>query len=442
MNKNKFGIVLPIILLSYFMILLDNSVIFTSTVKIANELNLNAQTLSWVTNAYALTFGGFLLLAGKAGDVYGRKKIFLVGLTIFSVASLMVGLSFSGIMIITMRAIQGLGASILAPTTLALLMDNYHGAMRTKAIEYYGATGGLGASLGLVIGGLIASNFSWRYGFLLNVPIGLLMLFLTIKYVHSEHARLGSLDWAGSIMSVLGLSSLVYSISGNVHQLFFFISAIILIIAFIIKESVSENPIMPLKIFKDNERSSAYIARFFFLGAMIAYFFLTPQAMQEVYGYTPLLAAIAFLPETIPQFLSATLLTKLNSRYTNHQLLIFGVTTTFIGLLISTLIGIDHGYWWSIGLPMIVIGIGQGFALSPLTVSGVSNTTPDIAGSASGVVNTMHQIGSSFGLSIVVALTSQYHLPNVSFNHALIVITSLMLIALVASLNIIIHKKI
>lgn len=157
MNRSKFGMVLPIILISYFMILLDNSIVFTSTVKMAADLQLNAQVLSWVTNAYALTFGGFLMLGGRAGDVFGRRRVFLIGLVIFSIGSLFVGMATNGLMLIIMRGLQGIGSAILAPTTLALLMDSYRGDMRTRAIIYYGATGGLGASFGLVIGGLIAS---------------------------------------------------------------------------------------------------------------------------------------------------------------------------------------------------------------------------------------------------------------------------------------------
>lgn len=197
MKRAKFGIVLPIILISYFMILLDNSIVFTSTVKMAADLSLDAQTLSWVTNAYALTFGGLLLLGGRAGDVFGRRKVFLVGLVIFSIGSLLVGLSVNGAMLITMRALQGAGSAILAPTTLALLMDSYNGVMRTRAIVYYGATGGLGASFGLVIGGLIASYLSWRIGFLLNVPIGIVMAILTIKFVPKSKPSSGKIDWLG-----------------------------------------------------------------------------------------------------------------------------------------------------------------------------------------------------------------------------------------------------
>lgn len=440
MNK-KFGLILPIILISYFMILLDNSIVFTSTVKIAADLQLNESTLAWVTNAYALTFGGLLLLGGRAGDVFGRRHVFLIGLTIFSVGSLFVGLATSGTVMIAMRAIQGIGSAILAPTTLALLMDSYQGPMRTKAIAYYGATGGLGASLGLVIGGLIASYWSWRIGFLLNVPIGIIMILLTLKFIPVSQPSGGHIDWLGSLLSVLGIATLVYSINGAQQPVIMLVVSIILLSLFIWQERRSAEPIMPLRLFANRERSSAYIARFFFLGAMISYFFLAPQAMQHVYGFTPLMAAIGFLPETIPQFIFATLVVRLNNYFSNTMIMIVGTLITFLGLLIGALVGIQSGYVWSVAVPMVIIGIGQGLSLSPLTVAGVANTDPQIAGSASGVVNTVHQVGSSVGLSIVTLLTAGISSPIISFDHASWIMTTLMGIAVLAVVNIALDNK-
>lgn len=436
MNKQKFGIALPIILLTYFMILLDNSIIFTSTAKIAKDLALNTQSLSWITNAYALTFGGLLLFSGKAGDIFGRKQVFLVGLVIFSISSLLVGLSTNGAMIITMRAIQGIGSSILAPSTLALLMDNYEGNMRTKAIAYYGATGGLGASFGLVIGGIIASYFSWRWGFFLNFPIGIAMFLLSMKFLKSEKTYASKIDVWGTIFSIVGISALVYSIDGTIYRMDALIVAIISLLLFVWQENRSDEPIMPLTLFKDKERSYAYLARFAYVGFSLAYFFLTPLAMQHVYGFTPLQAAFGFLPETLPQFLMATVLTRLSTKVSNSKLLMSGMVLTFIGLGASAIIGIQSGYLVAIALPMVLIGIGQGLVLSPLTVAGVANTTPEMSGSASGVVNTVHQIGGSVGLSIVVALTSQYTAPVASYDHAIIWIAALVLISIIFSIGV------
>jgi EmrB/QacA subfamily drug resistance transporter len=436
MNKQKFGMILPIILISYFMILLDNSIVFTSTVKIAADLSLSASELSWVTNAYALTFGGLLMIGGRSGDIFGRRNVFLIGLVIFSIGSLLVGLSTNGLMIIAMRALQGIGSAILAPTTLALLMDSYRDQMRTRAIVYYGATGGLGASIGLVVGGLIASYASWRWGFLLNVPVGILMIVLTLKYIPASKKVEGKLDWLGSILSVLGITALVYGINGASHPVPMVMTGILLLILFVWQEKVSKHPITPLKLFKDRERSSAYIARFFFLGAMISYFFLTPQAMQQVYHFTPLMAAVGFLPETLPQFVFATLVSRLNEKFTNTQILIAGTVITLAGLVFAAVVGIQAGYWWSVAIPMVIIGIGQGFTLSPLTVAGVANTDREIAGSASGVVNMVHQIGSSVGLSIITALTANLISPVLSYDHAIIIMAVFMLISVGATLNI------
>lgn len=436
MNKQKFGMVLPIILISYFMILLDNSIVFTSTVKIAADLSLSASELSWVTNAYALTFGGLLMIGGRSGDIFGRRNVFLIGLVIFSIGSLLVGLSTNGLMIIAMRALQGIGSAILAPTTLALLMDSYRDQMRTRAIVYYGATGGLGASIGLVVGGLIASYASWRWGFLLNVPVGILMIVLTLKYIPASKKVEGKLDWLGSILSVLGITALVYGINGASHPVPMVMTGILLLVLFVWQEKVSKHPITPLKLLKDRERSSAYIARFFFLGAMISYFFLTPQAMQQVYHFTPLMAAVGFLPETLPQFVFATLVSRLNEKFTNIQILIAGTVITLAGLVFAAVVGIQAGYWWSVAIPMVIIGIGQGFTLSPLTVAGVANTDREIAGSASGVVNMVHQIGSSVGLSIITALTANLISPVLSYDHAIIIMAVFMLISVGATLNI------
>ncbi|WP_317766461.1 MFS transporter [Pediococcus ethanolidurans] len=427
--------VLPIILLSYFMILLDNSIIFTSTVKIAQDLNLNSQTLAWVSSAYTLTFGGFQLFGGRVGDVFGRKRVFLIGLILFSFGSLMVGLSTNAAMIISMRAFQGIGSAILAPTTLALLMDNYHGFMRNRAIAAYGATAGVGASFGLVIGGVITSEFSWRYGFFLNVPVGILMFILTIFFIHGNKSeKPGKLDFIGTFLSVIGLSALVYSINGTTHQLVALVVAIVALILFIYAEHLVSDPIMPLRLFADKQRSSAYIARFFFIGAAFAYFFVTPQALQNVYGFTPLLAGLAFLPATLPQFVGAMQVSRLSAKMGNARLIILSIVLVIVSVLITAVLGLDRGYWLAIAIPMILFGVGQGFGLSPLTVEGVANTDANIAGAASGVVNTVHQFGQSVGMSVVVSLTSSIKTPASSYHYQLLIITVIAFLSLIASI--------
>ena len=434
-NKEKFGIVLPIILLSYFMILLDNSIIFTNTVKIATDLHLNSQTLAWVSSAYTLTFGGFQLFGGRIGDVYGRKRVFLIGLLLFSFGSLMVGLSTNAPMIISMRAFQGIGSAILAPTTLALLLDNYHRTMRSRAIAAYGTTAGIGASFGMVLGGIITSMFSWRYGFFLNVPVGLLMFFMTIRFIKDDEIRRANgLDIIGTLLSVLGLSALVYSIDGTSHQLLAIIVSIIALILFVYAEGLVKSPIMPLRLFSDRQRNSAYIARFFFIGAAFAYFFVTTQALQHIYGFTPLLTGLAFLPATIPQFFGALQVSRLSEKIGNARLIVIAVLLVTIGVSMPIVLGLDKGYWIAIALPMVIFGIGQGLVLSPLTAEGVANTDPEIAGAASGVVNTVHQIGQSVGIASVVALTSGVQGFSTSYIDQLLIITMISGLSLIAAL--------
>lgn len=435
--KEKFGIVLPIILLSYFMILLDNSIIFTSTVKISQDLNMDAQTLAWVSSAYSLTFGGFQLFGGRIGDIIGRKTVFLVGLTIFSTGSLLVGLATNAPFIIAMRAYQGIGAAILAPTTLALLMDNYEGTMRTRAIAAYGATAGIGGSLGLVIGGLITSELSWRYGFFLNVPVGLLLITLTVFFVGgSQPNRSSKIDILGTLLSIIGLSALVYSIDGTSHQIAAFGLAIVFLALFVLAEARTQFPMMPLRLFAARQRSCAYITRFLFMGASFAYFFVAPQAMQDVYHFTPLMAGLAFLPATLPQFFSAMFVSRLSEKFRNAQLILTAVILMLIFFATTSVLGLQYGYVISIGVPMLLFGLAHGLALSPLTIEGVANTDSKIAGAASGVVNTVHQFGQSVGMSLVVALTSHIAMPSATYRAEMMVIFVIVVIALIPTLGI------
>lgn len=430
--KNRMDIVLLIILLSYFMILLDNSIVFTGTIKIAQDLHLNQSVLSWISNAYSLTFGGFLLLGSRTGDIFGRKKMFLIGLGIFGLGSLFVGLSQSALSIIIARAFQGIGSAILAPTTLALLMDNYTGEARTRAIASYGATAGIGASIGLVIGGLFASLLSWRVGFFINVPISLIMLALSYKYINKGETQKGKIDYLGTITSVLGIMLLVYSIVGEKYNLYALILAIIILAIFIYHEANTKYAIMPLHLFANRERLGAYIARFFYVGAMLSFWFLTPEIMQKVLGFSPLYSGFAFFPLTIINFVVALQVAKLTKRLGNTKLLIVGVTVTLIGMIIMIFFKANTGYCLGIAVPMLFLGAGQGMTLSPLTAAGIANTTNEDAGAASGVVNTVHQVGGSIGLSIVIAISSMISGEISSYNIAMLIATIFLVISLLA----------
>lgn len=437
-TKKRFDWILLVILMSYFMILLDNSIIFTGTVKIAQDLNLNQATLSWVSSAYSLTFGGFLLLGGRAGDLFGRRRVFQVGLVIFGLGSLLVGAAVNAPMIIAARAFQGIGSAILAPTTLAILMDTYEGPERTKAIAYYGAMAGIGASVSLVIGGIFASLLTWRVGFFINVPISIWMFYLAVRHLNKDRGQAGKLDWIGTLTSLIGMSALVYSIIGNWAKLSAFLLAIVFLAGFIYQERRTEQPIMPLRLFNDRERIGAYVGRFLYLGAMMGFWFITPQLMQNQLGFSALMAGVAFFPLTIVNFIVALQVARLTAKWGNGGLLVVGIGLTMLGMLWMSRFTPTVGYWWGIAAPMLVVGIGQGLSLSPFTAAGVAHTQGADAGAASGVVNVMHQIGGSVGLSILVTTQGLFSGRIVGYQHAILAGAGLLLLALLAAIFLIV----
>ena len=389
-NKKTFGLILFIILFSYFLILMDNSIIFTSSLKISQDLKMNESTLSWVSNAYTITFGGFLLLAGRLGDLLGRKIIFLLGLFIFGFSSLVVGLSTSSEMMIIARAVQGIGSAILAPTSLALLMDTYKGDLRVRAISYYGATAGIGSSFGLILGGWLTSALSWRVGFLLNVPFSLLLIILTLVNVHQSDIKASKIDFLGSFLSVLISVLFVFGIT--VSNLFIIILSFILIILFILWEKKLTYALIPLELFKNKVRSGSYVARFAFMMAMLTYWFILPQIMQKMYHFSPLQSGLAFLP--------------LTRALGNSKVMILGQVILLTGMILSLVSQPEWGYFYAMIFQMMIIGLGQGWLLAPLTAAGVEEVSPELSGAASGLTNMMHQLGGPVGLSIVVLFSS------------------------------------
>lgn len=371
MKKESFGIILPLTLLAYFLILMDNSIIFTSSVQIGESLNLTDTSLAWVSNAYTLTFGGFLLLSGRLSDLLGRKRIFQIGLVIFGLSSLSIGLAQNASMMILARAIQGIGSSIIAPTTLALMMDTYTGEMRTKAISYYGATAGIGSSVGLLIGGGLTSFVSWRAGFLINVPLTLLLMYLTHRHVVAKAGHQEKIDYLGSLLSVAGLASLIYGLDGEIYPLAFVIAGFLILIGFYFYEKGQKLPIMPLDLFKNKVRFGAYLVRALFMMAMLPYWFQLPQLLQAEYGFSALGSGFAFLPLTITTFLTALQLPKLTKRFGNNRILLIGEIALSLGLLWASLSPLELGYVQAVGLPMLVIGIGQAMVVAPVTAAGI-----------------------------------------------------------------------
>ncbi len=407
------GAILTIILVSYFMILLDNSVIFTALPSLEADLGLAPAELAWVQDAYTLVFGGLLLLGARAGDLLGRKRVFIFGLVVFSLASLLIAFAPTGWWLIGSRAIQGIGAAIVAPSALSLLTASFEGRERARAVAAYAATAGIGTSLGMVVGGALASWISWRAGFFVNVPIGIAMIALAPKFLPETATRPGRFDLPGAVTATLGVGGLVFAILHGSENgwtdpatIASFALAVVLLVSFVVAESRAAQPIMPLHLFASRQRTGAYLTRFLFLGAMIGFFYFTSQYLQNALGFTPLQAGLAFLPMTLVNFAVALLIPRLSDRIGNTVLLVAGIVFTLAGMLWLTRITPDSGYLAAVAAPMLFIGAGQGLAFAPMTTFGIAGTTAEDAGAASGVVNTFHQLGTSVGLGILVAVAT------------------------------------
>jgi EmrB/QacA subfamily drug resistance transporter len=406
--------ILAIILISYFMILLDNSVIFTGLPSIRAGLGLSATELSWVQDAYTLVFGGLLLLGARAGDLIGRRRLFVAGLAVFTLASFLVGAAPAGWWLIAARALQGVGAAIVAPTSLSLLTANFpEGRERTRAVAWYGATAGIGASLGLVVGGACAHWISWRAGFFINLPVGVAMMVAAVRYLDETERRTGRFDTIGALTATLGVGAIVFGIVnsadagwGSPVTVAALVAGVVLLVVLMANEWRAEQPIMPLRLFRSRERSGAYAARMLFLGAMIGFFYFTTQYMQGVLGFTPLEAGLGFFPMTVVNFVVAIAVPRLTRLFGNAILLAAGLAVTLAGMAWLSRLGAGDSYLAGVALPMILIGAGQGLAFAPLTSAGISGVTAVDAGAASGLVNTFHQLGSALGLGILVAISA------------------------------------
>jgi EmrB/QacA subfamily drug resistance transporter len=403
---------LAIILGSYLMIVLDVSIVITALPKIHHALGFSATGLSWVQNAYTLAFGGLLLLGARAGDILGRRRMFVVGIALFTGASLAGGLAQSGAWLLAARALQGAGAALAAPSTLALLTTTFpEGPARTRAVAYYGAVAGGGGSVGLVLGGVLTDWLSWRFGLFINVPIGIALILAAPRYLPETERRPGRFDVTGAATSTLGMSALVYGIVRSASagwtdglSVASLAAGAVLIALFVVNERRADQPITPLRLFASRERSGAYIARVLFVGAMFGMFFFITQFLQGVSGYSPLRAGLAFLPLTVVMFAMVFVVPRLTARLGSTRLLAGGVTTALVGMTWIGQISAGTPYLTGIALPMVVLGVGAGAAFTPLTALGVTGVAPEDAGAASGLVNVAHQLGGSLGLGVLVTV--------------------------------------
>jgi EmrB/QacA subfamily drug resistance transporter len=412
MRASPKALLLAIVLASYAMIAIDNSIVITGLPTIREGLGFTIAGLSWVQNAYALAFGGLMLLAARAGDMLGRRRVFVGGLAIFSLASLAIGLAATPAWLVGARAIQGVGAAILSPATLALISTGFpEGAERNRALGWYGAVGGITASVGLVVGGILADVVSWRAGFFVNVPIGAVLVWGAYRYVEETPRRMGRFDIAGAILSTLGMVALVYGLVHAAEQSWThwataapLAGGVMLLAAFLWNESRVGQPILPLRLLDSRQRSGANAARVLFLGACMGFFFYTTQYLQGVLGMRPLWAGIAFFPSMLVNFLSALVAPRFTRRYGHGVVAAGALAVAAVGMIWLGQLDAGTPFLTGVALPMLLVGAGMGSSLASLTIAGVSGVAPEDAGSASGLVGVAHQLGGALGLAVLVVV--------------------------------------
>jgi EmrB/QacA subfamily drug resistance transporter len=405
-------VVLAIILTCQLMLILDVTIIITSLPKIHSALGFSPTGLSWVQNAYTLTFGGLLLLGARAGDILGRRRMFVIGIGIFTFGSFAGGVAQSPGWLLGARALQGIGAAIAAPSTLALLSITFkEGRERTKAVASYSAVSAGGGSVGLVVGGMLTSWASWRWGLFINVPIGIVLMVLAPRFLPESERHEGRFDLTGAITSTLGMTAIVYGFVraasdgwGNTGTVASFVAGVLLLTGFVINETRAEQPITPLRLFASRERSGAYVGRLLLVAGNFSSFFFLTQYLQGVLDYSAVETGLAFLPMTLAMFASIRIVPRLSARIGNPRLLIGGLSIALAGMVWLSQISEGTPYFPGMAVAMVVFGAGTGIAMAPLTAAGMAGVPARDAGAGSGLINAFQQMGAALGLGILVTV--------------------------------------
>jgi EmrB/QacA subfamily drug resistance transporter len=406
------GITLAVIVACQMMVVLDMTVVNVALPSIQSGLHFSATGLSWVVNAYTLTFGGLLLLGGRAGDILGRRRMLVAGILLFSLASLLGGLATSAGWLLAARALQGAGAAVASPTALALITTNFpEGPERNRAFGAYAAVSAAGASLGLIAGGVLTSWLSWRWSLFVNLPIGIAIASLAPLFIDESERRPGRFDLAGALTSTAGVATLVYGFIraasggwGDRMTLGALAAAALLLAAFLAIELRSGQPITPLHLFANRNRTSAHLIRLLLVAGMFGMFFFLTQFVQEVLGFSALQAGFAFLPTTVAIFASAQVATRLLPRFGPRSLLLAGIAVTAVGMLWLAQVSTATAYVPGLLGPLVLFGLGMGLPFVTVTVLALSEVAPQDSGAASSLVNVTQQVGGSLGLAILVTV--------------------------------------
>ena len=407
---------LYVLCLGDLMIVLDGTIVNVALPSIQDDLGFTQESLAWVVNAYLLTFGGFLLLGGRLGDLFGHRRLFLGGIALFTVASLACGLATSQAMLVGARAIQGVGGAVVSAVALSLLMMLFtEQADRAKAMGVFGFVLSGGGVLGVLAGGVLTDLLSWHWIFLVNLPVGIAVFVLSLRLLpDSGPVATGRVDLAGAIAITGSLMLAVYAIvNGNengwtsVQTLGLLGVSAALMIGFLVRESRISFPLVPLDVFRNRNVSVANVAGVLMAAGMFAYFFLSALYLQLVLGYEPLEVGLAYLPGTILWGASSLLLSdKLVMRFGIKTPLLTGLGLMAVALVLLARTPVD-GSWAIDVLPAtLAVGLGAGIAFNPLLLAAMSGVAPERAGLASGVVNTAFMMGGAVGLAVLASLAA------------------------------------
>lgn len=418
------GWALVLICVAQLMVVLDGTIANIAIPYISKDLEIDEANRTWIVTGYALAFGGLLLLGGRLGDLYGRRRLFMTGLIVFAVASGLGGLATNEAMLIGSRALQGAGAAMAAPAALALITTTFPaGPSRNRAFAVYAAMSGVGAAVGLILGGWLTGldpELGWRLTFLINTPIGLAAAFLAPRFLAESESHPGEMDIPGAITATLGLVSVVYGITragedgwSDGWTLAALIVGVVLLVSFGLIESRVAHPLLPFRVFLHRTRAASFVAMFLAPAAMFAMFYFLSQYIQLVMGYSPLHAGVAFLPFCFGIMAAAAIGSNLINRVDPRFLAGVGTLMAAGGLFGFSRLPYDDSFpltqteasYWTDLLPFIlVMSFGMGMVFIPLTLTAVHHLRTEDSGIGSGVLNTMQQVGGALGLSILATV--------------------------------------
>ena len=414
-ERNKW-VVLVLVCLAQFMVILDSTIVNVALPSIQTDLHLSEANLQWIVNSYTLVFGGFLLLGGRAGDLIGRKRLFLAGLVVFTVASLLNGLAVNEGMLIATRALQGLGAAFVSPAALSIISTTFaEGKERARALGVWAAIAIGGAAVGLILGGLLTQLLSWPWIFFVNVPVGIVTFILSLRLIpesRDEHAE-RAFDVAGAVTVTGGLMSLVYAIVKSetagwtsATTIGFFVLSAVLLSSFVVIELRSKAPLVRLSIFRVRSLLTANVVMLLVACGMFAMFFFNTLYIQRVLGYGPLEAGLAFLPFTAGVMVSAGLAAQFAPRVGVRPVAALGMIVTALGMLLLVRLPVDGSYLSDVLPALVVTSLGMGAVFMPLTLIATTGLKDDDQGLASGLFNTSQQIGGALGLAILSTIAA------------------------------------